>query len=331
MDFKDYPISLGQAMRARAAIKPYLAPVPLRHYPSLDRALGAEVYVKHENFNPTGSFKIRGGINVMHHLKAGGVKGVVTYSTGNHGSSVATSAEMFGLEAVVVVPRGSNPLKLQTIRDAGAELVEWGADFEEAGRKVEELVEKRGLYLVHPANEPLIINGVGTEFLEILEDVPDLEVMLVPLGAGSEAAAAVTVLKATRPSIEVIAVQAQASPAAYESWRAGRIVSMTNTTFAGGVATGTAYELPFSIYSNGLSDFLLLSEDELYQGMALAAFHTRTLTEAAGSATLMAAFKVRDRLKGKKVALQFSGANAAPGEIAGFAAQECLVDGQLAQ
>jgi threonine dehydratase len=327
VDFKDYTISLNESMGAREILRPYLSPTPLRRYESLCRLLGAEVYVKHENHNLTGTFKIRGGINLMHHLKKAGVQGVITYSTGNHGTSVAASARMFGLKAVVVLPERSNPIKVQAIRDAGAELVEWGATFEEAGKKVEELRKELGLYLVHPANEPLLINGVGTGFLEILEALPDLDVMLVPLGAGSETAAAITVLKSVRPDIEVIAVQAEASSAAYRSWKAGKIVSAENTTFAGGVATGTAYEVPFRIYSGGLNDFILLSEEEIYEGIALAAYHTRNLTEGAGSATLRAAVKIRDRLAGKTVALQFSGSNAAPSEIVETVKKKCLMDG----
>ena len=312
---KNHSISLGATLGARTVIRPFLNPTPLRRYESLCRLVGADVWVKHENQNLTGTFKIRGGLNLMHHLRKRGVTGVITYSTGNHGTSVATSAGMFGLDAVVVVPEKSNPLKVQAIRDAGAELVEYGADFEEAGQRVMELKEERSLYFVHPANEPLLVNGVGTGFLEILEELPDLDVMIVPLGAGSEVAAAITVLKSVRPEIQVIAVQAEAASAAHRSWRAGRIVTAENTTFAGGVATGTAYEIPFGIYSNNLDDFVLLTEEELTEGIALAAYHTRNLTEGAGSASLGAAVKIREKLKGKKVALQFSGANAAPSEI----------------
>lgn len=325
----EHPISLSETLGARTIIRPHLNPTPLRRYQSLCKLIGAEVWVKHENHNPTGTFKIRGGINLMHHLRQGGVRGVITYSTGNHGTSVSTAARMFGLEAVIVVPERSNPLKMQAIREAGGELVEYGANFDEAGRRVMELREERGLYLVHPANEAHIINGVGTEFLEILEEVPDLDVMLVPLGGGSEVAAAITVLKSVRPEIEVIAVQAEAAPAAYRSWKAGRIVEAENTTFAGGVATGTAYEVPFSIFARGLDDFIMLSEEELYEGIALALHHTRNLAEGAGAATLRAAIKIRAQLAGKKVALQFSGCNAAPEEITTACQRTCLTNGEV--
>lgn len=183
---------------------------------------------------------------------------------------------------------------MQAIRDAGAELIEYGADFEAAGRKV----EQRGLCFVHPANEPHLINGVGTEFIEIIEQLPDLDTMIVPIGAGAR-----------------------------QSWKAGRVVGAPNTTTAGGVATGTAYALPFKLYRDTLADFILLSETELYEGIALAAHHTRKLAEAAGAACLRAAFKIRDRLTGKTVAIQMSGGNASGTEIRQAMDRPCLLDG----
>ncbi|WP_022667074.1 threonine ammonia-lyase [Desulfospira joergensenii] len=329
MDTDHGRISLSNILGAREILKNYLSPTPLGRYPSLDRLIGAKVFIKHENHNPTGTFKIRGGIHLMHQLKKTGTRGVITYSTGNHGTSVAASARIFDLNAVVVVPENSNPLKVRAIQDAGAELIEYGKDFEEAGKKVEELVAEQGLYFVHPANEARLVNGVATEFLEILERVPDLDTMLIPIGAGSEAAAAITVLKKIRPEVEIIGVQAEASKAAYLSWKEKKILCSSNTTFAGGIATGQAYELPFSLYKNGLEDFILLTEEELYEGIALAAHHTRNLTEGAGSACLRAAVKIRDRLKGKKVAVQMSGGNAFAGELQKAMALTCLESGEV--
>jgi threonine dehydratase len=160
-----------------------------------------------------------------------------------------------------------------------------------------------------------LINGVGTEFLEIIEDLPDIEVMIIPIGAGSEAAAAITTLRALRKDIEIVAVQAKDSPAAYNSWKKKEICHAPNTTFAGGFATGKAYELPFSIYKDGLDDFVLITEDEIYDAIGLALYYTHNLAEGAGASSIMAAYKIRERLKGKNVVLQMSGCNASPGEI----------------
>ncbi len=314
-ELRQYPISISEVLRSRAVVGALSKPTQLIRYEELSRLIGADVHVKHENHNPTGTFKIRGGINLMSHLRRRGVKGVITFSTGNHGLSIATSAGWFGLDAVVVVPENSNPTKVRAIRECGAELVEAGSTFEEASHAVDALCQERGLYYAHPADEPLLINGVGTGFLEILEDLPDAEVMIVPLGAGSEAAAAVTVFRALSPGVRIIAVQAECSPAAYQSWQEKRICHAPNTTFAGGFATGKAYEVPFEIYKDGLDDFVLLSEEEIYDGIGAAFYYTHNLAEGAGAATIAAAYKLREELAGKMVVLQMSGGNASPEEI----------------
>jgi threonine dehydratase len=315
IDSKNYPISYKEVIRARNVVYGHLAPTCLTRYENLSSLLDAEIFVKHENHNPTGSFKIRGGINLMHHLKNAGVNGVITFSTGNHGLSIAQSAAWLDVDATIVVPDNNNPVKNRSIRSTGATLIEAGKSFEEAAAVVDELSEKGDLYYAHPANEPHLINGVGTEFIEIIEAIPDLDALIVPIGAGSEAAAAVTVLKTINPGIEIYAVQAESSCAAFKSWKAGKIVSSPNTTFAGGFATGTAYEVPFGIYKDELAEFVVLSEEEIYKGIALAGYYTHNYLEGAGASTLMAAIKLKNNLKGKKVVLQFSGCNASPEEI----------------
>lgn len=315
IDYKKYPISYTEVLKARKVVYEYLSPTRLSQYENLSSLIGAEIYIKHENHNPTGSFKIRGGINLMHHLKKSGREGVITFSTGNHGLSIAQSAAWHGMHATIVVPQNNNPVKNRNIKLTGATLIEAGDTFEEASTVVAELSEKHGLYYAHPANEPHLINGVGTEFIEIMEAVPDVDAVILPIGAGSEAAAASTVLKTIHPDIQIFAVQAESSSAAYASWKNGKILSSENNTFAGGFATGIAYEIPFKIYKDNLSDFVLLSEEEIYQGIALAGYYTHSYLEGAGASTIMAAIKLGKQLKGKKVVLQFSGGNASPDEI----------------
>lgn len=314
-EFKNHPISLNEAIRARSIVADYVKPTQLVRYEGLSCLLAADVFVKHENHNPTGTFKIRGGVNLMHHLERHSISGVITFSTGNHGLSVATSAKWFGLNAVVVVPENNNPAKNRKIIEAGAELIEAGKTFEEASVAVEKLCQERKLYYVHPADEPHLINGVGTEFLEVIEELPDVDVVIVPLGGGSEAAAAITALKAIRPETQVVAVQACNSPAAYNSWKTKSMCTAENTTFAGGFATGKAYRTTFDIYRDGLADFVLLSEDEIYQSIGMAYYYTQNLVEGAGGAPLMAALKLKELVKGKCVVLQMSGRNASTEEI----------------
>jgi threonine dehydratase len=315
-DPKSYPISIAEVIRARSVVSRQLRPTQLTRYEGLSREIGAEVYVKHENHNPTGSFKIRGGINLLHHLQKQNINGVITFSTGNHGLSIATAAAWSGVEAVVVVPENNNPEKNRAIKETGAELIEGGQTFEEAAAIVDTLCSERGLYYAHPADEPHLINGVGTEFLEIIEDLPDIDTMIVPVGAGSEAAAAIVTLGAFRPDVEIIAVQSEHSPAAYHSWKEKNMLSAKNETFAGGFATGKAYKAPFDIYCKGLNDFVLLTEEEIYQSIGLAWQYTHNMAEGAGASTIMAAIKLKDHLKGKKVVLQMSGGNASTQEIA---------------
>ncbi|MCU7930506.1 MAG: pyridoxal-phosphate dependent enzyme [Candidatus Thiodiazotropha sp. (ex Codakia rugifera)] len=309
---KEYPVSLAEVIKAKKAVYNHLIPTQLARYEGLSSLLEADIYVKHENHNPTGTFKIRGGVNLMHHLKSTGTEGVITFSTGNHGLSVATSASLFGINATIVVPENNNESKNRKILGTGAELIEAGKTFEEASKIVEQIDKEKSLFYVHPANEPHLINGVGTEFLEIIESLPEIDSLIVPIGAGSEAAAAVTVLKAINPNIKIYAVQAESSPAAYLSWKSGVITSAENTTFAGGFATGVGYESPFEIYKDNLEGFILLSEEEIYQGISMAGYYTQNLVEGAGGSTIVAAIKLKEKLKGKKVVLQFSGCNESP-------------------
>lgn len=305
----EYPISCIEVLKADKILSQKLRPTPLVYYKSLSETIGAEIYMKHENHLPGGSFKIRGGLNIMHHLQKQGVTGVITFSTGNHGISVATAAKYYGIEATIVVPKNNNAEKNKLIQEAGAVLVEAGNNFEEAAAAGAKIQKEKNLRFIHAANEPHLINGVGTEFLEILRDLPDVDAVILPIGGGSELAAAVTVFKTINPKIEIYAVQAQSSQAAYLSWKSGRIQQSPNKTFAGGFATGIAYEIPFGIYKNQLSDFILLSEDDIKKGIYLALACTHKLAEGAGASTIMAALKITDRLKGKKVVLQMSGCN----------------------
>lgn len=329
IDHKKYPISYTEVLKARSVVYDHLTPTCLTRYDNLSSLIGAEIFVKHENHNPTGSFKVRGGVNLMHHLKVAGTNGVITFSTGNHGLSIAQSAAWFGVEAIIVVPENNNPVKNRSIKSTGATLIEVGKTFEEASTVVDELSVKDNLYCAHPANEPHLINGVGTEFIEIIEALPTLDVVILPIGAGSEVAAATVVLKTINPNIQLFAVQAECSSAAFKSWKSGKILSSENATFAGGFATGIAYEIPFEIYKTNLTDFVVLSEEEIYEGVSLAGYYTHNYLEGAGASTIMAAIKLKEQLKGKKVALQFSGCNASPDEINAAYSRQSFTEGWI--
>ena len=302
-EFKD-------VLLAQQRIRPYLPRTPLHSYPAVNDLVGTEVYIKHENYQPIGAFKVRGGINLISQLSAEErAQGVIAASTGNHGQSVAFAARLFGVQARIVVPEKANPGKVAAMQGMGAEVIFHGATFDEARLHCEALAQEHGYRYIHAGDEPLLIAGVATEALEMLEAQPSLQVIMVPIGGGSGAAGACIVAHAVNPTIRVIGVQSEASPAAYKSWRQRRLVEAPNRTLAEGLATGTAFALPQAILWEALDDFVLLRDEEILQAMVWMVERAHTLAEAAGATPLAAAYNLRNELKGKKVGLVCSGGN----------------------
>ncbi len=298
-------------LKAKNTIAPYLSKTPLLEYPVLSEVLGFQAYVKHENYQPTGAFKIRGGINLISQLSPDERKqGVITASTGNHGQSIALASKIFGVKAVVCVQEGANPVKVGGIRSYGAEIVEEGKDFDEARENAERIAAEKGYRYIHSANEPLLIAGVGTIGLEILEDLPELDAVIAPVGAGSQVSGMCTCFKAAAPDVEIIAVQSAHAPSVYNSWKSGKLESTESAkTMADGLATRVAFELPVSIMRGLLDDFILVTDEEIEAAIKIYVEKAHTIAEGAGAASLAAGIKIRDRLQGKKVALILSGGN----------------------
>ena len=272
---------------------------------------------KHENHQPVGAFKVRGGVNLVSQLApADRRRGVSTASTGNHGQSVAYAANLFGVHAVICMPEQANPVKVESMQALGAEVIFHGQDFDEAREHCEKQASEHGYRYIHSGNEPSFIAGVATCTLEILEARPDTEVIVVPIGGGSGAAGACVVAKAIRPSIEVIGVQSEAAPAAYRSWQARALVPDATSTFAEGLATRTAFELPQQILWALLDDFVLVSEDALRTATRLMIEKTRNLVEPAGAASLAAVLGAPERFAGRKVSIVCSGGNISPAQLA---------------
>jgi threonine dehydratase len=295
---------------AKRQIQPHLPRTPLYCYPAIDELVGTEVFIKHENYQPVGAFKIRGGINLISRLSPQErERGVIAVSTGNHGQSVAFAARRFGVKSRIVVPEKANPGKVAAMQGMGAEVIFHGSTFDLARLHCEALARENGYRYIHSGDEPLLIAGVGTGALEMLEDQPGLEFIFVPVGGGSGAAGACIVAHAVDPRIQVIGVQSEASPAAYESWRQKKPVEAPNLTFAEGLATGTAFSLPQAILREHLNDFILLSDREIMRAMVWMIERAHTLAEAAGAAALAAAYRRREELKGRKVGIVCSGGN----------------------
>ncbi len=305
------PIPTADDVRAAAGrIAPFLQPTPLYRYPMLEELVGTEVWVKHENHQPVGAFKIRGGINLVAQLSAEERRrGLITASTGNHGQSIAYAARLHGVEATVCVPEQANPVKVNAIRALGAGIVVHGRDFDEAREHCARLAAEHGHRYVHSGNEPHLIAGVATITLEILEQQPEIDVVVVPIGGGSGAAGACIVADRSPRDVEVVGVQSDAAPAAFRSWQTRTLVEDAMQTFAEGLATRVGFELPQRILWQLLETFVLVSDDQIRRAMLHMIDGTRNLCEAAGAAPLAAALELRDRLAGKRVALVCSGGN----------------------
>ena len=302
--------TLRDVYRAKKTIAPHISRTPLHFSSGLSEMLDAEVYLKHEEYLPLGAFKGRGGINLLANLSdEEKERGLITASSGNHGQSMASACKLFGVKAIIGLPEDANPNKVAVMRALGAELVFHGADFDAARLHCETLAKEEGYRFVHPVNDPLLIAGVGTQALETLEDLPDVQVLMLPLGGGSGVSGACIVAKGIDPSIEVLAVQSEQAPAGYLSWKQGQIVEAEMNTFAEGVATRSGYELAQSIIRELLDDFLLVSDEEIHRAIGTLVDKAHTLAEGAGATALAGAIKYPEKVKGKKVAITVSGGN----------------------
>jgi len=310
--------TLRDVYRARAVISKHIVRTPLRYSKRLSRLLGFDLYLKLENTQITRSFKVRGGLYYMA-LKAEEAvrRGVITASMGNHAQSIAYAASIYGARATIVMPHRVSRVKVEALRDLGAEVVFHGSIFEEAREYAEKLAEERGMLYVHPVNEPLLYPGVATMHLENIEDLPDVDVIINPIGGGSGATGAVVVAKSADPRIEVVGVQAEGAQSFYQSWRQGKLVSTGRAeTIAEGLATARAYELPFSVLRDRIDDIVLVSDNEIIEAVKTLAEVEGVIAEPAGAAALAAAYKIKGRVSGKKVIVMVTGGNIDPALLA---------------
>ena len=205
--------TLEDVYAARDRVHQIIRPTPLMRHPVLCAETGLEIFVKHENHNPTGSFKVRGGLNLIPSLPAEARRGVVAATTGNHGLSIAFACQRAGIPCTIVVPMGNNPDKNAALRALGANLVEHGRDFDEAREHVEQMHREKGLRYIHSANEPMLIAGVATYALEIFHDLTDVDVILVPIGGGTGACGCAIVRSGLGKSTKIIGVQTERADA----------------------------------------------------------------------------------------------------------------------
>ncbi len=301
--------TLQDIFAARAHVYRHLKPTPLYRYRGLCDLIGADIWVKHENHQPVGAFKVRGGLNYVAGLTEGQrAAGLFTASTGNHGQSIAYAARAFDSQATIAVPEGSNPGKVAAMRGMGAEVVFHGRDFDTAREWIAAEAQRAGGNYIAPTDAPLIC-GVGTYALEILESLPQVETIVVPVGAGSGVCGVSIVAKSINPQIQVIAAQSAQAPTMPKSWAAGKAVTAPVTTFADGVATRVPFENTQRIMRRYLDDFVLVDDREIRAAIRLLLEHTHNLAEGAGAVSLAAALKLREQLAGRKTVIVLSGGN----------------------
>lgn len=297
-----------------------LPPTPMWNYPALDTHAGATVLIKHENVQPMGAFKVRGGLNLFFNLPEDERQaGVVTLSTGNHAQSIAYAARRADARCVIAMPEGTNPVKVRAVEALGGEVQLGGANLDEVMKRAEALAAERGMRLINPGNEPHLIAGVGTLYREVLTAEPDLDAIVVPVGSGSGAAAACVVAEGMDSDIEIIAVQSTKSPAGHDSWHAGELLERPNETDVEGLATGSGFALPQQIMHRRLNDFVLVTDEQIAHARQVFATYAHTLAEGAGAAGL-AVVLADERFAGQHVAAICTGGNASPQEISSLAA-----------
>ena len=296
---------------ARKVIGRYLKPTPLIFSRQLSNILGCQVYLKLENLQPTRAFKVRGGIYYVETMKQQArSRGLVTASTGNHAQSIAYAGSLFGVQVKIVMPNGVPELKIDAVKGLGAEVIFHGNYYEEAREYAENLASEKGYLYVHASNEPLLHEGVATMHLEILEEQPEIDIVINPIGGGSGASGACIVYKTLDPSIKVIGVQAEGAPSFYRSWKNGVLRQTEGVkTAAEGLATAQTYELPLKILREKIDDVILVSDEEMRRAVKTIFLTTGQVAELSGGASTAAAFKIKRQLIGKNVALMVTGGN----------------------
>ncbi len=308
-----WPISFEDVRAARERVRPFLTPTPLRSYAPLDDAVGhgIRLLVKHENHQPTNSFKIRNAFSAMTALSvAERERGVIAATRGNHGLGLAYAGRILGIPVTVCVPRRNNPEKNEAMRGYGAELIEEGADYDEAVTVADRIVRQRGLTLIHSTNNVHILAGAATLAAELLEQEPALDAIVLSLGGSSQVVGALVVAATVRPAVRVHAVQASGASAAYQSWRQGHPVSTASAdTFADGIAVRSMSPLTFPVLRDALAGFVTVTEAELASAIRLILRTTHNLVEGAAAAGLAGVRSLGAELEGQRVAIVLSGGN----------------------
>ena len=324
-------IQLNDIQTAAARLQGQLLRTPCVASRTLSDITGAQVFLKFENLQFTASFKERGACNKLAQLSAEErQRGVIAMSAGNHAQGVAYHAQRLGLRAVIVMPRFTPGVKVERTRGFGAEIVLHGDTLDEARAHALALAEQQQLVFVHPYDDTDIVAGQGTVALEMLQDVPDLDTLVVSVGGGGLIAGMATAAKAIKPDIEIIGVQTVRFPAMFNAIK-GTHHPQGSSSIAEGIAVGTPGQIPLAIIARLVNDLVLVDEGDIEQAIVMLLEVEKTLVEGAGAAGLAALLKYPERFKGKKVGLVLSGGNIDPLLLAAIIERGMVRAGRLAR
>jgi threonine dehydratase len=303
--------TLERLEEAAALVQSVMSPTAQHCWPLLGARVGAEVWVKHENHTPIGAFKVRGGLAYLADLKrhTPTPPGIISATRGNHGQSLALAARRLGLPATIVVPHGNSIEKNAAMRAFGAELIEHGADFQEAAEFAERLAEDRRLHFVRSFH-PMLVAGVASYALELFRSVPDIDTVYVPIGMGSGICGMIAARDALGLRTRIVGVVAAGAPSYALSFEAGRPVSTNSAdTFADGLACRSPDALAVDIIRRGADRIVTVSEDEIADAIRVLYTDTHNLAEGASAAATAALLQERQSAKGGRVAVILSGGN----------------------
>lgn len=304
------PPTTADVYRARKTVREHLPRTPLVRSEGLSAELNADVYLKREDTLPTGAFKVRGGVYLGSNLDDEfREQGLIAASTGNHGQSVAYAGEKFDIPVVICVPRDANPGKVRAMEQFGARIEFYGDDYDEARTHAEELAADEGYRYVHSANESDLVAGVGTAGLEVVEELPDIDVLFSPVGGGTSASGyCLTVGELTDAA--VIGVQSESAPAMYRAWKDGHLRPQEQMdTIAEGLATRVPFAMTTELLREKLADFVLVNDSAIQAGVRRMLGEERILMEGACGTCVAAALERREMLAGETVVLPVSGRN----------------------
>jgi len=303
--------TIADVLRARERIAPYIHVTPLEHSTEFSRLFGNRIFHKLENLQVTGSFKVRGALNAILALSdEERAAGVVAASAGNHAQGVAFGAGICGIRATIVMPVGTPLVKLESVKRLGAEVIRHGETYDEAAACARALAVERKAYLVHPFDDPLVIAGQGTVALEIIEQLPDFDAVVAPVGGGGLISGLGIVLKELAPKVQVIGVQAAGADAMARSLAAGRRRSVEHpVTIADGIRVGTPGDLTLAIARDVVDQVVTVEDDEIANAVLLMVETDKSVVEGAGAAPLAALLHRRVGLSGARTVLVVSGGN----------------------